>query len=234
MLRAPRRLQVVQNCLGPVNGGIAMNRAVGTILTGVMAALIAVPVSAAPAAPGAGAGVAQFAEADWVRIKGKTGTYYFAFAERMVHDGGVSTIGVVGRGDCTVDKNKHFTMIMCEASGKGKEIPPEDFVLDPVLGSASLKVTLGKTTHQASWIAADDAPTVYAGQVVGPDGADAESGMARYATAAGTLFGKKLKSTDNDFAFLIQGAGAGAYTRVTSFDYDDGVVHATTRFRIPR
>ena len=217
-----------------------MKRAIATVAIWLMTALIAVPVSAGPApfppppAPGAGAAAGQAAEADWVKIKGKSGKYYFAFAERMIEGGTAMTIAGVGKGDCTVSKSKHFTMIMCEGSGRAKEIPTEDFTLDPVLASASMKVTLGKTTHQASWTASDDAPTTYAGQAVGPFGAEAAGGMARDATATGTLFGKKLTPAGEHFAYLVQGAGAGVSTRTTRIDRRKGIVHAKIRFRIPR
>lgn len=211
-----------------------MNRAIATIVTGLIAALVAMPVSAAPAPPGAGVGAEQQADADWVKLKGKSGKYYFAFAERMVDAGAVVTMAAVGQGDCTVSKSKNFTMIMCNARGKATEIPTEDFALDPALGSASMKVTMGKTTHQVAWTASDDAPSTFAGQAVGPSGAEAAAGMAREATATGTLFGKKLTAGGDHFAFLAQGAGAGAYTRVTRIDYPSGVVRAKIRFRIPR
>jgi hypothetical protein len=129
---------------------------VGRFKVGLVAAALALPLAAPPAAAVAG----QEAFAVWVRPEGKKLVAYFAVAERYVDPtgGGLVTAAGVAKGTCQRSGGRGFRMTLCSARGRVKEIPFEDFVVDPALGSATMTVTMAGRTHTVEWTAADRAP----------------------------------------------------------------------------
>lgn len=177
---------------------------------------LAIGAGALPAIamPGASGGVEQFAEADWIVMKGRdAATMYFAIGWRSVGDYGAVTIGAVGKGRCQVERSKHMTMISCEASGRGKELALDEFEFDPVLRSAEFSYKLKGERQSVRWRGLGRLP-YSGGQVAGGDGfVAAGAGMAREARATARIFGKKLQTRGwMSFALLGQGAGAGVFT----------------------
>lgn len=178
------------------------------IVIAALVAALALPLVAAPAQ----ATVYQDGTAIWVRPQGKKLIAYFAMAERFVEPGagGVITLAGVAKGECRVVRTKHFEIVTCTVFGRLHEIPFEDFVVDPLLGSASMTVTVRGTTHSVSWTANDLAPSSAGGVEAGPWGIGAGAGMQRYTDAEGTVFGKTMGSDDDyDIAVLTQSAGVG-------------------------
>lgn len=177
-----------------------------TVIAALVAALM-LPLVAAPAQ----AVVYQDAVAIWVKPQGNKLIAYFAIAERYVEPGaGLVTLAGVAKGECRVLRRRHFEMVSCTIFGRLQEIPFEDFVVDPLLGSASMKVTVRGMTHEVSWTAADLGPTTAGGFEAGPGGAGGGVGMARYMDAEGTVFGRTLEGGgEYDLAVLTQSAGAG-------------------------
>jgi hypothetical protein len=180
---------------------------VGRFKVGLVAAALALPLAAPPAAAVAG----QEAFAVWVRPEGKKLVAYFAVAERYVDPtgGGLVTAAGVAKGTCQRSGGRGFRMTLCSARGRVKEIPFEDFVVDPALGSATMTVTMAGRTHTVEWTAADRAPSAGAGVEAGPGGVGAGAGMGRYTRAEGKVFGARLTRRDLEFAVLSQSAGAG-------------------------
>jgi hypothetical protein len=204
---------------------------------GALATALALVLGGAAAAdPGVYAGADQWADGSWIVGKGPRPDFYFAIGYRTLAEDGVVTVGAVGKGRCTVQKGKNWTMISCVASGRGKEIPMEDFRMDPLLESASLRVTLQGYRHTVSWSGRGRAPMASA-DVQASDGyASAGGGIFRLAKAAGRVFGHKLSSGGRDlFAFLMEGAGAGAYTYYGDVTFlQGGRVRYEVSFRSPR
>lgn len=169
-------------------------------------AALALPLTAQPAP----AVAQQEAFALWVKPEGKKLRAYFALAERYVDPagGGIVTAAGVAKGTCQVHGGRRFQLVACSARGRMKEIPFEDFVLDPTLARGTMKVEVAGATHEVEWIAADAAPSTGGGAEVGPYGAGAGAGMGRDTTARGNVFGKSLETRgEYDFSLLAQSAG---------------------------
>ena len=170
-----------------------------------------VPVGASP---GAGVGVVQDALAIWVEMDGATGKLYGAMGWRTINpDGSLSTSAVVMKGTCTRRRSGRMVMVSCSGRGVGKEIPMGDFELDPLLGSASLRVKTGGISHDVSWRGRGRTPQS-AGGAGGDDSYfEAGAGMYRDARSTGRVFGKKLASRGwSDWSELSQGAGVAGWS----------------------
>lgn len=165
---------------------------------------------------GVGAAVDQFALADWIEIHGDSGTIHFALGWRMATESGVLNYGSVGKGKCSVDRGRNWTTISCSAHGRGKEIPLEDFEVDPLLDSAHMRVKVQGYSNRASWQGRGDAPIVGQGAYAGDGWAEAGAGMLRDAKTKARVLGRKFRSSSwLDFGFLLQGAAVYA-------EVDDG------------
>ncbi|HVL65556.1 MAG TPA: hypothetical protein VM573_10355 [Actinomycetota bacterium] len=174
-----------------------------------VAAIAALTVALSVWAPSAAGAASQVATATWLRGGKKKPVGYVADAMRFVDPvEGAVTLGGVGKIPCNVSGGKRFRFIICMGWVELKEIPFEDFVVDPVLSTASMKVTLRGKDHQVEWTAADLAPTSEMGAQAGPHGVGGAAGMSREAEASGSVFGADLNHTAHDFAALAQGAGA--------------------------
>ena len=198
----------------------------------VMAMAFLWPVTS-QAAPGAMAGVEQLAEADWLDMKARR--FYFAMGIRSLGPDGLVTTGVVGRGNCEVQKDKHSTIVSCFGRGYGKELDAEQFQIDPTLGSASMAFDSGGYSHSVEWTG-EDAPVAGTQAAGSSFGAQAGAGAARWAPASGRLFGAKLEAGGRDaFGILSEAGYAVVYTegrRVTVLD--DGSYRMSVEYKIPR
>ena len=188
-----------------------MKKFMGTIFA---VALIGGTVSA-NAAPGVGAGVSQFGFIDWTEMNGSKGVIVGLVADRFVDpDSGVLvTVAGVFKGTCQKEKSGGWTIISCSAKGRGKQIPHEDFSVDPTLASANLKLTIDGQTHTGTWKGRGPAPYTFAGLGTDSQWLGAGAGMARSCKGTGRVFGtKQVTNSWLDWAYLDQGAGVAAYT----------------------
>lgn len=211
-------------------------RKITTLLVALVIGAGALPATAMPGVSGA---AEQFAEADWIVMKGRdAATMYFAIGWRTAGEYGAVTIGAVGKGSCQVERSKHMTMISCRASGRGKELALDEFEFDPALRSAAFSYKLKGERQSVSWRGLGQVP-YSGGQVAGGDGfAAAGAGMAREARATARIFGERLQTRRGgmSFAFLGQGAGAGVYTdygRTLTVD-PDGSFTYQVELQLPR
>ena len=210
-------------------------------IAAVLVLVIALGVTPATANPGAGVAGGQMAEADWIVQHGPNDVrYYFAAATRTVGPDGLRTIGVIGEGDCTIQRDKFGMMISCHARGRGKELTLEQFEFDPAMSSAVLRLKSGGFDNEIQWTGRETVPWV-GGQVVGGDGFAAASVMgARSARADGKLLGRD--TTDGPgktlikFGFLSQGADAFVFTSAErNFEFaSDGTYEYNVKIRVPR
>ena len=197
-------------------------------------------VSVAPsvsAGPGAGAGAGQDAFATWIDLHGDTGDFHGAFVERFVDpEGGLITGAAVFKGKCRVDRTRHMTIISCSGRGQGKEIPFEDFQMDPALGSASLRLRAAGYSNSVKWTGRGPAPVAYLGAVTNGTYAEAGVGMSRDAAASGKVYGKRMRSRGwLDWSQLGQGAGAAGWYDLSGAGYEvdlaaDGSFSVTQKF----
>lgn len=172
-------------------------------------------------------GGGQLALASWlVREKGDL-MLYFALAQRSVDDGGVVTFAAVGKGKCRKFKGDDFTMMMCSASGPGRDLPLDAFEFDPLLSSARLRFKIAGSTQTVAWRGEGRIPSLGAGAGAGDLGVIAGASLDREARANGRVLGRKVSAKQSDFSFLAQGAGAGAFVFVA----EDGTVHLERTFR---
>ncbi|MFP5353346.1 MAG: hypothetical protein ACLGIB_12390 [Actinomycetota bacterium] len=193
-------------------------------------------------APGAGGGLYQMAEADWLDLKART--FYFAIGVRGADaPGGVRNQVFVGRGNCEVHRSRELTMVACSGRGYGGDAGVDGFQMDPALSSAHLELSAKGYEHVVDWTGEDIPMSGAQAAGGGGLGADASAGAARWAPAEGTLFGKRLRS-GGDFAFgaLVEAAGAYVFAdgaavfaegRSVRFGRD-GVVRMNVTYRIPR
>ena len=201
-----------------------------------LALLFAAPVMPATAAPGVGAGASQFGFIDWVDMNGSKGTLVGVAADRFVDpDSGVLvTVAGVFRGNCEKTVSGDWTMISCSGRGMAKQIPHEDFTVDPALASANVKLSVKGETHTATWTGRGPAPYTVAGAGTDGEFLDAGAGMARDCKGSGRVYGKKrVTNSWIDWAFLEQGAGAGAATGTDlDIDWRNGRLLVTKTVRI--
>lgn len=165
---------------------------------------------------GVGTDVDQLAIADWIEIHGDTGTIHFALGWRMVTEGGVRNLAAVGKGKCHVQRGRNWTSIGCSADGRGKEIPLEDFEVDPLLDSARMRVKVLGYSNRVSWQGRGDAPIVGQDAYAGDGWVEAGADMFRDAKTKARVLGRKFTSSSwLDFGMLLQGAAVYA-------EVDDG------------
>lgn len=170
--------------------------------------------SAAAQTVGAGGGVFQAADAGWVVGKGTEPAFYFGLGFRFTDPiEGLVTIGVVGKGRCTVRKGRNFRSIECIGIGRGKRIPFENFQMDPLLSNASLRMRSGGQDHEVEWSGRGRAPEGFLSSGFSEHGAYASAGAARGARAGGRVFGVTVspKVSRAHFAALFAGAEGGAF-----------------------
>ena len=192
------------------------------LATALLALLLGATALPATAAPGVAAGSEQYADTSWIIMQSPTtADFYFAFAWRSAGEGGLQTIGAVGKGKCEVQRTKHMHSIMCHGSGVGKRLGLDQFSFDPALRSASMTVNTKGHKHTVRWKGRGDAPSVSSGVVGGDDYAGAGAGVSRDARAKARLFGRNMSTPDRTFTFSFLGQGAGAFVFT---DYEERTI----------
>jgi hypothetical protein len=162
----------------------------------ILSAVILAGMPAASGEPSAG-GYAEGrleAMADWIQPR-DGGLYMAVFAGRSADNfAGVGTWAGVAKGRCRMFGGRRSRVLMCQATGRAVEIPTEDFEMDPLLNSASVRVKMLGHRHNATWMGRGDitpagGTTVQGGRypVVGGG-----AGIFRDAKARARLFGKRV------------------------------------------
>jgi len=194
----------------------------------------------ATAEPGVYAEAGQLAEADWIVLDSRThGTFYFAAAMRAVSPAGAHTFGVIGSGECNVSRGKNWTTIVCEGSGRAKELGLDQFEFDPALRSASLTMRAGGVKNTVSWTGRGPAPSFGASVYGGGTMVGADAGIGRMAKVDARILGRRMpRGGWMNFAFLVEGAGAFAYEEGRSSRSvelaPDGSYSYSVELKVPR
>ena len=144
----------------------------------------------------------------------------------------------VGRGDCTVKREKDLMEINCSARARLRKVTSKQFDIDPALRSARLRLSQRGLKHAVDWRSIGPAPMADGG-VSGGDGfAMAAAYVSRPARAKGTIFRRNLSTRGGSglsFAFLYEGAIAAAYSgsgRTVAVEGNEVVL--TARLRVAR
>jgi hypothetical protein len=103
-------------------------------------------------------------------------------------------------------------MLMCHASGRVIEIPTEDFEMDPLLNSASVRVKMLGHQHKANWTGRGEITPASGTQVQGGSypAVGAGAGVFRNAKARARLFGKKIGG-NRWMSFAVMGEQAAGF-----------------------
>lgn len=202
-------------------------------------------VSASPAWPAdepeAHAQASQDASADFMRLRGNHGDYFFVIGAHVVSSKGARTYAVLGRGECDVFRGKHITVIFCSASGRAQPIPQENFAIDPLLERATLRVRSGGRRHRMSWTAASPVPSPDAWAEPSDSFSYAYTTAYKDGKAKGHAFGRALRTSRMDFAWMSEGVDAYVYSGdrsvrrwVETRPGGAQIVHSRLRIEIPR
>jgi hypothetical protein len=185
--------------------------------------------------PAAHVDAGQFAIARWKANEDGQRVMYFAAGFNQVNQTAAwPSVGYAGRAECREVDRGHHSFVICSGRARPVELAPGDFVVDPALQTATLKVTSEGMTHEVSWSATGDAPEPYFHQHAGTDvGAQVMTSTGRRATASGTLYGQTLEPAKG--AFISQGTMVDVYLNGrgghTVFDLRDGVLFFKQIFR---
>jgi hypothetical protein len=132
--------------------------------------------------------------ADWVQPR-DGGLFLVALAGRSADNfGGVGTWAGVARGKCRMFGGRRSRMLTCHASGRVVEIATEDFEMDPLLNSASVRVKVLGHHHTANWTGRGEITPAAGAEVHGGSypAVGAGAGIFRDAKARARLFGKRI------------------------------------------
>ena len=132
--------------------------------------------------------------AEWIQPR-DGGLFMVALAGRSADNfAGVGTWAGVARGKCRMFGGRRSRILMCHASGRLVEIPTEDFEMDPLLDSASVRVKMHGHHHKAKWTGRGETTPATATDVQGGDypAVGAGAGIFRAAKARARLFGKAI------------------------------------------
>jgi hypothetical protein len=185
-------------------------------------------------------GAGQDAEGDWIVLTGHSrGVYYYVDAFRSLTRHGVIAKAYVGKGPCTVTREKLLVTIVCKANTRAHPVSMNQFRMDPALASASLRLKDRGFVQRVSW-RAKGAP-IFGGDVPvnaapGDVYTGANAAWYQWAPARAKLFGKSLPFTPLSFASLSVGGEAFAYVEggaTYSFDRA-GRLHVTRTIRLRR
>lgn len=177
----------------------------------------------ASADPGAATFHDQFAFADWIELHGNSGTLTGAVGARFIdEDSGLVTVGAVFKGKCHVDKGRNFTFISCSGSGKGRDIPLQDFQMHPLMDTASLDVRVKGFDNHVDWTGRGPGPVASGGAAVGGDWVAAGTDIYRDAKSSGKVLGDKVKSAGwLDWAMMFTGVQAVGFTGLDDLENID-------------
>jgi hypothetical protein len=134
------------------------------------------------------------AVADWIQPR-DGGLYLAVLAGRSADNfAGVGTWAGVAKGRCRMLEGRRSRMLMCHASGKVVEIATEDFEMDPLLNSASVRVKVLGYHHKANWTGRGEITPASGAEVHGGSYpvVGAGAGVFRDAKARAKLFGKRI------------------------------------------
>lgn len=195
--------------------------------------LTAVPAGATSNEPGAGVNALQMAFASWlVSEQGETWLYYAAGTSLLPST--EPTIGFVGKAPCKEVLRHGRTGLRCRGGTRGRSLTPGDFMMDPALNAATLRMEAKDEIHTVTWQGRGDLSEPYVHQHAGLDvGVLAMTMMARRANTTGTVFGQELSGKRG---VLFEEVIATAWTNVlltrdgTRLAFDDGTLTVTKTF----
>ncbi|HEU4480914.1 MAG TPA: hypothetical protein VFS18_03435, partial [Actinomycetota bacterium] len=129
-----------------------------------------------------------------------------------------ASFGVAGRGPCHIQKARGGSFMFCMGMGRVKEIPFEDFEVDPLLAEADLRMKQGRHVQRVHWAGSSSTPS-FGGNIDGGDAVSVQYGFDRSARPSGSLFGRKVAPGRNAFGYLTAGGFAfvGAEERSIEF-----------------
>ena len=165
--------------------------------------MLSTSLGAALATPSATGDGHQMAFASWSAREGGQRVIYFAMGMNQVPSDSVS-LGFVGRAECRKVTRRGHTHTVCAGAARGHQLAPGDFMMDPLLETASMAVDARGKTNTVDWTGKGDTPEPFWHQHAGTDvGVFFMAHMQRRAQTAGKIFGAKL---GKGFGFLMQGA----------------------------
>ena len=197
------------------------------LVLGVSIFLVAGGTAAGSQVPETHAGANQYALAEWKTTENGNRVIYFAAGINQASGPQWPFTGYVGRAECKRVDRGHHAFMRCTGRAQPAQLAPGDFVVDPALQSASLRLVLDDVTHTVSWEATGDTPKPYFHQHAGTDvGFQVMSSMGRRALATGTLFGQELEASRR--GYLVQGAMVDVYLNerfdIGHFHFRDGTL----------
>jgi hypothetical protein len=168
------------------------------------------------------------------------GTRVIYFAMGMTgYPGDYISMGAIGRAECREISHGGHTAWSCRGSAEAVELAPGDFVVDPSLASASLKITDDEgLVNTVSWTGKGTGPTPYVHQHAGNDvGVQVMTMLGRTASIAASVAGVDV--TANRGAALAEGYDLNLYldglrSPAGRFVLRDGVVFYRTVLRTSR
>ena len=163
-----------------------------------LATLLIVGTLMAPAmaagAPGGSGQAQQFAFANWTVKEDGMRVIYFASGMNGV-PGEWPSIGFIGRAECKRVEHDGRVHVTCRGRSRPTQLNPGDFVVDPTLATAQLKVTQEDVTHQVNWAGGDSTAEPFWHQHAGTDvGVLFQTALQRRLPATATIYGNDLPS----------------------------------------
>jgi hypothetical protein len=211
-----------------------------TILRAAAAALAValLPVPGAGAQqPDVDASVNQFAYAtNIIHIDGHD-YMYLVGAERISHAAGdTKTKAFAKRTKCLTLEKKHIKLIACAAFVFPRRIPDEDFAFDPLMDSASVRMTRDGARTAMRWTGRgtpEPGVSPYADESYG---VGVYGDLFRAARARGRILDERYPPRGMGFAVLIEGAAVEGYTGedVTISRTRNGGLRITALYEVPR
>lgn len=152
--------------------------------------------------------VFQAADAVWTRKEAKGTFMYLAVGLHHTNlaNQRTKTLAFIDRSKCVVAKTEDIKVTVCAGSARGRKVSSERFGFDPLMSEATLRFQGNKVKWRA-----EDLPEPWAFPAADPSwGAIAFASVDRWATASGTVLGRRFKETRwSDWGSLSQGAFAG-------------------------
>ncbi len=169
-----------------------MRRAILVVAASVFVAAVA--PAAGGSQIGATATVAQAAHAVWMEREDGKRVLYFAAAFHNSSQRWPS-MGAVGRAECKEVRHGHHTGLVCRARQPLQQLGPGDFVVNPALSSATLKLTIEDVPSEVVWTGRGQAPEFMWHQHAGNDVQEVlfMAGFHRRADASGTVLGRAVE-----------------------------------------
>ena len=192
------------------------------------------PATATPE-PFVYADAGQYAVADWLLIREHRALNFLVAAARgATAEDGPGAEAIVAKLPCDVERYRRYLVVECRGRVGYRAIAPDQFQMDPLLRTASLTVRSRGRTHRIEWRGVRDQALPETGTATGAVYAGAAVGAAMPAAARGRVFGRSLRYTRDDWAFLDQGGVALAEIYLDDLRMrPDGSLEIVRRFRVP-